>query len=45
VLTEKELEREWNTVEKLLSHADVQKFAEWSANKPRGFKCRVDPQK
>lgn len=38
LLTEKELEREWNTLEKLRSHAELMKFAAWIATKPRGFK-------
>ncbi len=39
VLTEKELEREWNTVERLRAHPEIQRFGEWIATKPRGFKC------
>ncbi len=39
LLTEKELEREWNTVERLLRHPEIQRFAGWIASKPRGFKC------
>jgi hypothetical protein len=39
VLTEKQLEREYPTIEKLLTHAEVRKFAEWVATKPRGFRC------
>jgi 5-methylcytosine-specific restriction endonuclease McrA len=31
--TEKELEREWNTVEKLKSSPDMQKFIAWIQNK------------
>jgi hypothetical protein len=38
LLTEKELEREWNTIEKLRTHLELMKFAAWIANKPRGFK-------
>jgi hypothetical protein len=41
LLTEKELEREWNTVEKLRAHPEVAKFAEWIGAKPRGFKPQV----
>ena len=41
VLTEKELEREWNTVERLRSHPEVAKFAAWIATKPAGFKPQV----
>ncbi len=39
LLTEKELERAWNTVEKLLTHPEIQRFAQWISTKPRGFKC------
>jgi 5-methylcytosine-specific restriction endonuclease McrA len=38
LLTEKELEREWNTVEKLRAHPELLRFAAWIARKPRGFK-------
>ena len=33
IWTEKELEREWNTVEKIKSHPDMQKFVQWIQNK------------
>lgn len=39
VLTEKELERGYRTVESLLAHTEIAKFAEWIASKPRGFRC------
>jgi hypothetical protein len=39
LLTEKELERQWNTVERLLEHPEIRRFAVWIASKPRGFKC------
>jgi hypothetical protein len=39
VLTEKELERQWNTVERLLQHPEIFRFAGWIASKPRGFRC------
>lgn len=45
VLTEKELERDWNTVEKLRAHPDVQKYAEWIAGKPRGFRVPTQRKK
>jgi 5-methylcytosine-specific restriction endonuclease McrA len=38
VLSEKELEREWNTVKRLLEHPEIAKFARWIATKPVGFK-------
>lgn len=41
VLGEKELEREFNTVEKLRGHPEVRKFARWIADKPPGFKPKV----
>jgi len=41
VLSEKDLEREWNTVEKLRAHPEIAKFGEWIANRPRGFKAQV----
>lgn len=45
VLTEKELERDWNTAEKLRSHPEVRKFAEWIADKPPGFKPQIRSQR
>jgi hypothetical protein len=41
VLTEKELEREWNSLEKIHSHPEIQKFTRWIAGKPRGFRNRT----
>jgi len=41
LLTEKELERGWNSVEKLRTHPELEKFARWIAKKPQGFRCRV----
>ena len=41
LLSEKELEREFNTVAKLKAHPGVAKFAEWIGTKPRGFKAAV----
>lgn len=38
VLSEKELEREFNTVEKLGAHPEVRRFADWIATKPAGFR-------
>ena len=38
LLTEKELEREWNTLERLRAHPELMKFAAWIAAKPRGLK-------
>ena len=39
VLTEKKLERDFNTIEKLRQHPEVAKFVRWIRNKPRGFRC------
>src|SRR5690348_10104852 len=41
VLTEKQLERDYNTVAKLKAHPDIAAFAEWIATKPRGFRCAM----
>ena len=41
IWTEKELEREWNSVEKLKSHPDMQKFIAWVKTK----KFDMAPQK
>ena len=42
LLSEKELEREYNSIAKLKSHPGVANFADWIARKPRGFKAQVD---
>jgi hypothetical protein len=39
VFSEKELERDFNTIEKLKNHPEIAKFASWIRNKPRGFRC------
>ena len=41
-LTEKELEREYNTVEALLSHPDIFRFVRWIEHKPHGVVTRGD---
>src|ERR1044071_2979259 len=41
LFTEKELEREWNTIEQIKSHPDVERFIAWIAGKPKGFRLRV----
>lgn len=38
LFTEKTLEREFNTLDALLAHPEVAKFAGWIATKPSGFK-------
>jgi 5-methylcytosine-specific restriction endonuclease McrA len=37
LFTEKELERTWNSIEKLRAEPRVQAFIAWIAEKPRGF--------
>jgi 5-methylcytosine-specific restriction endonuclease McrA len=39
-LTEKELEREYNTVEALLTHPDILQFVRWVECKPHGVASR-----
>ena len=41
LLSEKQLEREYNTIAKLKEHPGVAKFSDWIATKPRGFKASV----
>jgi hypothetical protein len=41
VFSEKDLEREFNTREKLLAHFEIQRFVDWIANKPAGFVPRT----
>ena len=36
VLDNKELERDYNTIESLKSHPDIQKFVAWIGKKPHG---------
>ena len=43
LLSEKELEREFNTIDKLRAQPQVAKFARWIARKPRGFKAATSP--
>lgn len=38
LLTEKDLEREWNTIAKLKTHPELMKFIGWIAKRPSGFK-------
>ncbi len=45
LLSEKELEREYNTVAALREHPGVAKFASWIASKPRGFKAQMQKAK
>lgn len=39
LLTEKELERDFNTVEKLRAHPEIAKFTAWIGGKPSGFRA------
>jgi hypothetical protein len=41
ILTEKEMEREYNTVEALLAHPDVAKFVEWISRRAVGNRLKV----
>jgi Fe-S oxidoreductase len=41
LLSEKELERDYNTVARLRAHPEIAKFARWIANKPRGFRAQT----
>ncbi|MFL6568008.1 MAG: hypothetical protein ACJ8LI_02480 [Chthoniobacterales bacterium] len=41
LLSEKELEREYNTIAKLKTHPGLAKFAQWIGNKPRGFRVAM----
>lgn len=41
-LTEKELERDYNTVEALRSHPEIEKFVRWIERKPHGVASRSD---
>jgi len=45
VLTEKELEREYPTIEKLLGHEEIARFAKWIAGKPPEFHSRTRRRK
>lgn len=45
VLTEKQLEREFRTVEQLRAHPDIARFADWIRSKPAGFRCAMRKQK
>lgn len=38
LFTEKELEQQYNTIEALTTHPEMQKFIEWIRSKPAGFK-------
>lgn len=38
VLTEKDLERNYRTVDALLGHPEIRKFVDWIREKPAGFR-------
>ncbi|MFY9221104.1 MAG: hypothetical protein WAQ98_00455 [Blastocatellia bacterium] len=40
-LTEKQLEYDYNTVEKLLEHPEIKKFTEWISTKPDLISLRI----
>ncbi|HEY7031284.1 MAG TPA: hypothetical protein VH482_08165 [Thermomicrobiales bacterium] len=37
----KELERKWNSIEKIREHPEVARYLEWIAGKPAGFRMPV----
>lgn len=41
VLSEKELERAYNTVEALHAHPEIRRFVAWVADRPVGFKPKA----
>ncbi len=45
VLTEKELEREYPTVEKLAAHPDIARFVAWVRRQPPGSHITVHPSR
>lgn len=40
-LTEKQLEYDYNTIEKLLEHSEIKKFTDWIKSKPGLLKLRI----
>jgi 5-methylcytosine-specific restriction endonuclease McrA len=40
LLTEKELERGFNTIDRLREHPEIRKFVDWVRNKPAGLRVR-----
>ena len=45
LLTEKELERDYNTVARLRNHPEIAKFAAWIGSKPSGFRAAMRSSK
>ncbi|MGI8890067.1 MAG: hypothetical protein ACR2G0_04705 [Chthoniobacterales bacterium] len=45
ILTEKQLERDFNTIEKLRAQPEMAKFAEWIRSKPSGFRAAMRSSK
>ncbi len=41
VLTEKQLERDFNSISKLRSHPEIRKFAAWIRGRPAGFRAAM----
>jgi hypothetical protein len=41
VLTEKQLERDFNTIAKLRAHPEIAKFARWIRPRPAGFRAAM----
>jgi len=40
-LTEKQLEYDYNTIEKLLEHSEIKKFTDWISNKPGIIRLQI----
>lgn len=40
--TEKELEQDYNSIEALLEHPDIQRFVRWIENKPHGVVSKAE---
>jgi len=45
LLSEKELERDYDTVEKIATHPDIARFVEWVQRQPPGKHITVRPTK
>jgi hypothetical protein len=45
LITEKEMERTYNTLESLLSHMEVKRFVEWIKDKPHNISLRTKKAK
>ena len=45
VLSEKDLERDYNTLDALQGHPEIARFVAWIADKPVGFKPKSPPRR